>query len=247
MQNPFARHLPLLAAGLISLYSTGLHAHVSVTSTPHFAGSYSEFKLAIPHGCTGINTAGATQGFDTQKIEVVIDKAYGLEGIRPINSEFGHVTIAETDTQITLTWTNKNTLYATDSHAYNLLFRAKTPAKPFTAVYFPTTQYCTSNTGEALTAAWIGMGEHTEHGSTNADKPAPKAYLYPKRMPGWNLYSVNEHVHDLSVFNDAQIVWTKDKKHAWSANPETLKMIISDPTITELKEIHPGYEIWVKY
>lgn len=238
------------AAIVLSTSGVAAQAHVSILSGPHFESSYSEFKLVIPHGCKGVNIAGEEHSFDTDRIEVMIDKGYGLTGLRPINSEYGKAVITETDTHMILTWAKSDAAYASDSHAYNVLFRAKTAATPFTMLYFPSTQFCTTDTGEQIKAEWVGMGTHEHDSAMTTDmavKPAPKTYLYPKRLPGWNLYATDQHVHDLTVFNDAQIVWTQDKTKAWSANAEVMKMIVEDENVSVLEEIHPGFEIWVKY
>lgn len=243
-------HMKKLTLGLITagacLFTGSAFAHVSVTSAPHFANAYSEFTFAVPHGCAGLNSAGQEQNFDSQKVEVKVDKSYGLSGLRPLNSVYGDVEISEDDTTITLTWTKKGELYDSDTHAYNLQFRAKTPDTPFTTIYFPAIQHCISDTGEALTAEWVGMGAHDHHGDSTV-KPAPKITLNPKRYPGWNLYTVTQDMHDLSAFSDAQIVWNADKTAAWSANPLTQQMIMEDDTIGELEMLSAGSQVWVKY
>lgn len=221
-------------------------AHVSITSTPHFANAYSEFTLAVPHGCAGMNSAGQEQNFDSQKVEVKIDKAYGLTGLRPLNSVYGNAEITEDDSTITLTWTKSGALYDSDTHAYNLQFRAKTPDAPFTTIYFPAIQHCISDIGETLTSEWIGMDAHDHHGDSTA-KPAPKVILNPERHSGWNLYTITQDIHDLTVFNDAQIIWNADKTAAWSANPLTQQMIMDDDAIGELKMLSAGSQVWVKY
>jgi len=56
---------------------------------------------------------------------------------------------------------------------------------------------------------------------------------------------VDQHVHDLTVFKDAAIVWAGTA--AYSPNAHIMGLIQQEPDTQVLDAIHPGTEIWVKY
>ena len=210
-------------------------AHVSITNKL-YANSYSQIELAVPHGC---------EGFDTVKVEVTIPD--GFTGVRPLNSVFGPATVEldQEDAIFKIVWTtNKTEPYAIDSHAYSLAFRAKTPDAVFSTLYFPTVQTCEDQDGNIFTSEWIGTQGH-DHSDASGVLPSPSALLYPKVTPGWSQFLINEHLHDLSIFSDAEIVWLDSA--AYSANPHTVQLIQEDSEASTLSEIHPGSMIWVKY
>jgi hypothetical protein len=64
-------------------------------------------------------------------------------------------------------------------------------------------------------------------------------------VAGWNKYTVENKIDDLTIFDDAQIVWADDA--AYSGNPETKALIESEDDVEPLTEIKAGAEIWVKY
>lgn len=226
----------------LSLIGTALsiyaNAHVSITSDTAIAGSYYEVTLALPHGC---------DGDDTFKVEVTVPGMFGA--VRATESSFGQATVetvldGDIVTSYVITW-EKSDVLASDYKSYNLGFRTKLPEAPFTQAFFPTIQYCRDDeTLEVATSEWVGTSGH-HHGGTSDKLPAPSLYIYPSRFAGWNKYTVEEHVHDLSVFSDAEIVWYGTS--AFSPNPVTMDMINADPDVTVLEQIHPGYEIWIKY
>ncbi|OZG72592.1 hypothetical protein BTA51_15040 [Hahella sp. CCB-MM4] len=219
--------------------SATVQAHVSVTSKTAFAGSYYEATLAVPHGC---------DGDDTYKVVMTIPGTFGK--VRAIHSSFGPSSIetimdGETITSYTVTWERSGNVSEADTESYNFGFRTKLPDTPFTSIHFPTVQYCRDDeTLEESTSEWVGTAGH-DHDSTSDELPAPSLFIYPKRYPGWNQYTVDEHIHDLSVFDDAEIVWFGTS--AYSSNPVTMEMIRADGNAGVLEQIHPGSEIWVKY
>jgi len=228
-----------LVFSALAITSISAQAHVSVTSDTAFAGSYYEATMAIPHGC---------DGDDTYKIVVTVPGAFGK--VRTVQSTFGPGTVetqmnGETVTGYTITWEKDGDIVASDDQAYNIGFRTKLPDSPFTTAYFPTIQYCRDDeTLEESSSEWVGTSGH-DHDSTSDKLPAPSLFIYPKRYQGWNLYTVNEHVHDLTVFDDAEVVWLGTS--AYSSNPITREMIENDTDTSVLEQIHPGSEIWVKY
>jgi uncharacterized protein YcnI len=228
-----------LALSALTLFSLNSVAHVSVTSGPATAGGYYEVTLAVSHGC---------DGDDTYKVEVTIPGTFGR--VRATASAFGPATV-ETVTDGTtvssykVTW-EKSGVHENDDISYNIGFRTKLPDTPFATVYLPAVQYCRDDeTQDESISAWVGTSGSHDHGSTSTELPAPALFIYPARYPGWNQYQVNEHVHDLSVFDDAEIVWFGTS--AYSSNPNTRTMLEADPDTSALEQIHPGSEIWVKY
>lgn len=222
---------------LASIVPNLTFAHVNITSETAYAGSHYETEFAIPHGC---------EGSDTLQVELSLPANF--TGIRAIDSTFGPATL-EKDSDgniLKIVWMkSENDLHASDSHAYNFAFRSTLPDTPFVTYYFPTIQTCKTQDGVELKNEWVGTGGH-DHSNTDSNTlPAPSMMVYPKRFPGWNKYAVDQHVHDLTVFADAEIVWMGDS--AYSANPETMALIEADDSVSTLVEIHPGSEIWVKY
>ncbi|MCP3100297.1 DUF1775 domain-containing protein [Myxococcus sp. K15C18031901] len=233
--------IPTLLALAGALAATSAQAHVAA-SGPAYANTTAEIQLTVGHGCSGS---------DTYRLKVTLPE--GLGGVRPLDSVFGKATL-EKDANGTVTaivWTRAATseVLPADTHFHRVALRARLPDKPFTTLFFPTTQTCLDATGKELTVEWVGTSSGHDHGSdsgtTTEPEPAPSVFLLPARSPGWNKYTVNEHVHDLSVFNDALIVWAGDK--AYSANPVTKGLIETEKDTGVLTEIHPGTEIWVKY
>lgn len=221
-----------ITGGLIALQA---NAHVSVTNKL-YSNSYSQIEMTIPHGC---------DGFDTVKLEVTLPS--GLPGVRPLDSEFGLATteVDEEGNVTKITWKAKKTLYESDSHAYSIAFRTKTPDAVFSTLYFPTVQTCLSPEGDELTSEWVGINSGHDHEAESEVLPAPYAVLYPKVAPGWHQFTATDHLHDMGIFNDAEIVWKGDE--AYSANAHTMTMIEDDATATVLSEIHPAETFWVKY
>lgn len=219
----------------ILVFSIPAFAHISIVSTPHFSNAYSQFDFAVPHGC---------EGFDTLRLEMTLPG--GLTGVRPLDSVFGDATVETNDQNepTKITWTKSYDLYGSDSHAYTVSLRAKTPDTPFVTLYFPIVQVCLDADQNEIQSAWVGMGGH-DHGSSSEELPAPSVLLNPPRKLGWNNYFIDQHLHDLSIFDDAEIVWMGNS--AYSSNDNTMELILADESTSLLEMIHPGSEIWVKY
>lgn len=229
----------LIVAG--SLFAaTAARAHISV-SGPAFAGATHEATFGVGHGCDGA---------DTYRVKVQIPA--GVTSVRPLDSTFGKA-VVEKDTEGNVTavvWTKPVAeVLPADTTYYKLTVRFKVPDAPFKTLYFPTTQTCRTPDGTETVAEWADTsGEHGSHDAdagTPTTNPAPSLAVLPPRSPGWNKYTVNEHVHDFSVFQDALIVWAG--KAAYSPNPNTQGLIMTEPDTEVLTAIHPGTEIWVKY
>ncbi|MFP2895737.1 YcnI family protein [Corallococcus sp. 4LFB] len=226
-----------------SLLSSTAFAHAAVAgATPPYAGATFEADFTVSHGCDGA---------DTYKLRVRIPE--GVTGVRPVDSVFGKAEVEKdaSGNVTAVTWTRPtDEVKAADTHFFHLGLRMKLPAKPFTPVFFPTTQTCRTPAGVESVVEWSSTagGEHGHGGDAGTEpteNPAPSLYLLPSRLPGWNQYTVEEHVHDLTVFKDALIVWSGAQ--AYSFNPVTQALIEKEPGVTALTQIHPGTVIWVKY
>ncbi|MBN8226735.1 YcnI family protein [Corallococcus macrosporus] len=238
--KPFLGPLCVVAGSLLS--STAFaHATVAGATPPH-AGATFEADFTVSHGCDGA---------DTYRMRVQIPE--GVTGVRPVDSVFGKAEVEkDANGNVTaVTWTRPTgEVKAADTHFFHLGLRMKLPAKPFTSVFFPTTQTCRTPAGVETVVEWSNTagGEHSHDGDAGtapAENPAPSLYLLPSRLPGWNQYTVQEHVHDLTVFKDALIVWSGSQ--AYSFNPVTQALIEKEQGVTALTQIHPGTVIWVKY
>ena len=220
---------------VIFIVSVPSFAHISIITEPHFSNTYSQFEFAVPHGC---------QGFDTLRLEMTLPSA--LTRVRPLDSVFGSAIVQTNDQEeaTKIIWTKSTELYESDSHAYTVALRAKTPDTPFVTLYFPVVQVCLDADQNEIQAAWVGMGGH-DHGAESSELPAPSALLNPPRKLGWNNYYIDQHLHDLSIFNDAEIVWMENS--AYSSSDHTMQLILEDENVQLLEMIHPGSEIWVKY
>ncbi|MCG8311862.1 MAG: DUF1775 domain-containing protein [Pseudomonadales bacterium] len=187
--------------GLATLtLSSSVLAHVTVTSDTGFANAYYQVDLAIPHGCSGA---------DTHRVEVSIPSS--LTSIRAVLGDLGYAsfeTDSETGNVTKIIWDKPlDDLLAADSHTYNISFRTQLPDAPFTTLHFPTVQYCQNEMGDEYVSEWVGSGGHDHSGGNDSTLPAPSLFIYPQRNSGWNKYVAPDHLHDISIFNDAEIVW----------------------------------------
>ncbi len=244
-----------LALTGLALFSNQAFAHVGVANTPLMSGKTQEIVLSVPHGCSE-TVNGSSVAYDTLRVEVDIPTT--LTGLRPLDNVFGNASIVKDDNGaiIKVIWAkDSSNNKGADSHHYNFSLRAKIAAPAFTTVYLPTTQYCMNANGDEITAAWTATNSaHGSHKVSAADattsaqvtaNPAPSFLAYPARVKGWNKYTAPDHLHDMSIFNDAEIVWKGEA--AYSANPHTVELIKADSSATELSEIHPDEIFWVKY
>ena len=232
----------LLFAVAVSLLAPVAEAHVALSTSPVIAGASQELTFNVGHGCSGA---------DTVKLEVRIPE--GITSVRPLDAVFGKAVVTKDATSglvTAVTWTKAEAdVLPADTQLYKVALSAKLPDKPFTRLFFPTYQTCRAANGATTVVEWVGETTEHDHGSTGTTtptaEPAPTAFLLPARTPGWNKYTVNEHVHDMTVFKDAQIVWSGNT--AYSPNAAVLGLIQQEQNTQVLAEIHPGTDIWVKY
>ncbi|CAA0090362.1 Uncharacterised protein [Zhongshania aliphaticivorans] len=235
MQNSRAVKYGLPLA--LSLATGVAQGHVSVISDTAYAESYYEVTLAIPHGCDGA---------DTESVEVVIPDA--MTSVTPF-LDFTEANIPvviekdEASGAVTKLTFERSETADSDSTTYTVSFRGKLGDVPFTTQFFPTTQYCVGGG----VSAWVGASTSHDHGSTteSTELPAPSLFVYPARHNGWNQYTAPDHLHDMSIFDDAEIVWKGTA--GYSANPVAMELIEGDEDSSVLSEIHTDESFWVKY
>jgi uncharacterized protein YcnI len=220
-----------------AVLSSGLaFAHVGVSS-PGFANQTQVLTFSVGHGC---------EGADTSKIEVTIPES--VTSVRGVPSVFGGVEVKRNDANVvtSVVWTNPQPK-ADDLYYYQLQIRAKLPDEPFTTLLFPTKQTCKDKDGKEIIADWKATPEEAEAAGDSEDGPlpAPAVAILPARKLGWNKFTVKAKLTDLTVFDDAQIVWAGDA--AYSSNAATQEQIKNEDGVTELKEIAANTDIWVKY
>lgn len=222
----------LLAAAASTLAAASANAHVTVASGPAVANKSQEVHFGVGHGCDGDDT-----------FAVRIEIPAGVVSVRPMRSDFGEVAVEKdaNDVVTAVTW-QKAAEDALDSDIayYKLTIRLKAPDKPFTQHYFKTQQTCRAADGTLTVVDWAALpGEMGE--------AAPALTVVPARLPGWNKYTINEHIGDPSIFfQDALIVWRGTA--AYSFNPATVELIKGTDGVTELTGgLHPDDEIWVRY
>lgn len=237
------RFVPLFLALLLGPASGVAFAHIG-TDGPVFSGSAARLTFTVGHGCGGADT-----------LSLVMQIPAGVTGVRPVSGAFGKASVTkDTLGNVTsVTWSRTETdLAAADDLAHEVSLRLRISAAPFTTLFFPTVQTCKSATGVVSTNNWVGTmsGDH-HHGvdagaQPAAPDPAPSVKVLPARLPGWNKYTLTQHLHDLpQFFSDAQIVWSGSA--AFSANPDVQALIANEPNTTALTELHPGSVIWVRY
>jgi uncharacterized protein YcnI len=218
-----------------TLTSSLAFAHVGVTS-PGFANQTQVLTFSVGHGC---------EGADTSRIEVSIPDS--VTSVRAVPNVFGSVEVKKDDNLVvkSVVWTNPQPKAADDFY-YQLQIRAKLPDAPFTTLLFPTKQTCKDAEGKEIVVDWNATPEQAAAASDSEEvPPAPAVAILPVRKLGWNKFTVKEKLTDLTVFNDAQIVWAGDA--AYSSNPATQEQIKNEDGVSELKEIAANTDIWVKY
>lgn len=229
----------LAVASLLALSSTAL-AHVSVSGAA-YANQNAVLTFGVGHGC---------EGADTVAIEVTIPKEVGT-GLRVVpHGVFGTAEVKVDDAKVvtSVLWT-KDAARATDDGYYQLQLRAKMPDAPFSTLLFPTKQTCRAADGTEYVTDWKATPEEVE-AAKNKDaevppEPAPVLTVLPVRGPGWNKFTAKSAIADLTIFNDAEIVWVGDA--AYSSNATTKELIAGEDDVEPLTKIAAGAEIWVKY
>ena len=233
----------LFAAGAVSLRSSPALAHPSLPAgTSAVANSTYEANFGVGHGCAGT---------DTQSIRVIIPA--GVTSVRPVDNVFGPAVVEKDAAGLVtaVSWTRATPVQPADTHFYRLLMRVKLPNTPFTKVWFKVTQTCRAADGSSSVVQWDSTDEEPSTHRADAgvsgepDNAASWVFLVRKRKPGWNRYAVTQRIRDLSVFDDATIVWAGTA--AYSSNEDTKALITSEPGTTLLTEIPAGTELWVKY
>ena len=212
-------------AGL--LFTTSAIAHVSV-SGPGFAGENQVLTFNIGHGC---------EGADSFRLEVKIPAE--VVSARGLPGDFGEpAVVANATGQVTsVTW-EKATVKDNDDQFYRHAIRLRVPDAPFTTLYFPAIQTCRTAEGVETVVEWTALpGEEGE--------AAAALTIMPPRKPGWNRYTTPAAIDDLSIFDDAQIVWAGEA--AYSSNEAIMELIEAEPDVEVLTSIASGAEIWVKY
>lgn len=239
----------LMALTAVLLAPTLASAHISV-SGPGYANTTQEISFSVGHGCTDANGAPS----DTSS--VTIDIPVGVTSVRAMPNAFGKVTVTREDPAVptsrvvSVTWTKApGDVIKADDNFYKLVLRLKVPNAPFTTVYFPTHQTCTTGTGTVLPVVdWVGTVPNPSEDAGAAPEPAPALNVLPARAPGWNKVTVPVAVPAdklASWFADAQIVWKGSA--AFSTNPATVEQIKATAGTTVLAALAAGDEIWVKY
>ena len=230
------RSIVLLSLSLCLVAATAA-AHVSVTG-PGIAGSSQILTFNVAHGCSGA---------DTVALEVMIPSE--IFSVRAMPNVFGKVTVHKDDADVvtSVEWTKDDAdVHDVDELYYQLALRVGIPDAPFTSLMFTAKQTCRDAEGTETVVNWAATPEEIENAPAGEEpEPAAVLMIVPPRAPGWNRYEASAKITDLSVFDDAQIVWVGDA--AYSANPATMEMIESEDDVTVLTEIKAGAEIWVKY
>lgn len=233
------------AIAVIAFTTSYTFAHVGIATSPVYTGKTQEIALSVPHGCSQ-TVDGVTTAYDTLRVEVQIPDT--LTSLRPLDTAFGNATLVKNEAGVItkVIWTKPDAANkGGDTHYYGLPLRAKVNAQAFTKVYLPTVQYCKNNNGEEISASWTAISDDHDHSSTSTENPAPSFLAYPVRTKGWNKYKAPDHLHDMSIFNDAEIVWKGTE--GYSGNTNTAALIKGDIKYSVLNQIHPDEEFWVKY
>ncbi|HKP57547.1 MAG TPA: DUF1775 domain-containing protein [Polyangiales bacterium] len=226
----------LLSSATLLVASTAF-AHVSISSGPGYANQTQVVTLGVGHGC---------EGADTYKVEVSIPKE--VTSLRALPSTFGDYEVKADDAGIvtSVTWTKSAKVRAKDDSYYQVAIRIKVPDAPFSTLYFPAKQTCRAADGTESVVDWKATIEEVKAAKEGEEpEPAPTLVILPVRYTGWNKYTVKKAVTDLSIFDDAQIVWAGDS--AYSKNPATAELIAAEDGVKALTEIKANAEIWVKY
>ncbi|HEX5659536.1 MAG TPA: DUF1775 domain-containing protein [Polyangiales bacterium] len=223
----------IIATGLMLVGGTA-YAHIEIEG----AGTANASNLTtfnVGHGCEGLDT-----------FSVTITIPPNITSVRAVPSgPFVPTVVKDAAGAVTSVKFEKaeSSIATGDPNFYPLQVRFKTPDAPFTTVYFPTTQVCRDAAGTNVkTTDWVAT---TPSATEDGPEPAPALFLLPAHSAGWNKFTVPVALTDLSVFDDAQIVWAGNA--VYSSNATTKDLIGKEPNTTALTTIAAGTEIWVKY
>lgn len=225
----FGRRVAVAAVGCAVLLSfpEAARAHVDLVEVG-VAGANQVLDFTVGHGCAGADT-----------VAVEIHLPAEITSVRGLPWEFGDAEVVRnaSDVPIAVRWTKLASLPRDDGY-YVVSLRTRIPDMPFQTLYFPATQTCRAADGTETTVEWSALpgGE---------GEPAPALRILPPRLPGWNRLTVTSAITDLSVFDDAEIVWQGSA--AYSGNPAIAEIIATEPGVTVLTEIVPGADVWVRY
>lgn len=225
-----------LLAGTSLLVAPTAFAHISLAG-PGVAGSTQVLTFSVGHGCEGVDTAS---------VEVSIPKE--VTTLRAVPSVFGDAEVVKDDAGLitSVKWTKAAKVHATDDLFYTLQLRITVPNTPFKTLLFPAKQTCKTSDGAESVVEWKATPEEVAAAKEGEEpEPAPSLFIVPTRSPGWNKFKTTDKLTNLSVFDDAQIVWVGDA--AYSKNATTADLIKNEDGVTELTEIAANAEIWVKY
>ena len=229
--------LGAVLCGAISLYAPAAFAHIAITA-PGYADQNNVVTFSVGHGC---------EGADTYTVEVTIPKE--VTSVRAMPSvSFNDPEVSTDDAGLVtaVSWTKSGKVRAKDDGYYQLAIRIKVPNTPFSTLYFPTKQTCRTADGKESVVDWKATIEEVAAAKEGEEpEPAPVLNILPVRYPGWNKIKVAKDIKDLSIFDDAQIVWFGDA--AYSKNPATAELIANEDGVSKLTEIKANAEIWVKY
>lgn len=231
-----SRILSALLCSATLCYAPAAFAHISLTG-PGFANQNQILTFSVGHGC---------EGADTYKVEVSIPK--DVTSVRAMPGVFGDAEVVTDDAGLvtSVVWTKSSKVRAKDDAYYQLAIRIKVPDAPFTSLYFPAKQTCRAADGKESVVDWKATIEEVKAAKEGEEpEPAPILVILPVRYPGWNKFTVKSSITDLSVFDDAAIVWAGDA--AYSKNPATAELIAKEDGMSTLTEIKANAEIWVKY
>ncbi len=220
-----------VAAAAVLFSSASALAHVSIPG-PAFAGSNQILTFNVGHGCAGS---------DTVKVEITLPAE--VTSARGLPNFFGYADVKTNEAGVpTSVVFTKEDYRPGDDQFYELKIRIKVPETPFETLYFPTVQYCRTAEGvDTEPSHWT----LTPTNMPAEAEEAPHVTVMPARKLGWNKLVAPKDLTDLSVFDDAQIVWVGDS--AYSSNETTQAQIAAEEGVTPLTAITAGAEIWVKY
>jgi uncharacterized protein YcnI len=231
--------LSCIAAGMLLCGASATSsAHVSVASGPAIAGSSNIVTFSVGHGCEGADTVSLEIELppEVTSVRVMAAPEFALADIEVVYDDTG--------APIMVTY-NKNSLLDSDYGYYQLSMRIGTSAAPFSTLYMPALQTCELPDGTVVQTDWAALpgADPLEDGSE--PPPAPGLKIVPRTYPGWNKFTAEADITDMSYFADAEIVWAGEA--AYSANPTTMDLITAEDGVSVLESIPTGTEFWAKY